>query len=97
MCESRFQPFLLVQGGRQLACDAQTLFSVFQPYTYKASAHFKELRDASQLLSLAPESLQQLKADLHGMSAADGKQRLKQHGVFKLTSEEAIGIMDQRL
>ena len=98
VCVSSYNWLILnVQGGRQLACDAQTLFSVFQPYTYKASAHFKELRDASLLLSLEPETLHELKVSLHSMSKSDSKQRLKQLGVLKLTPDEALGIMDQRL
>ena len=86
-----------MQGGRQLACDAQTLFSVFQPYTFKPAAHFKELRDASLLLAMEPDSLHELGAALHNCSAEEGKEKLKQVGVLRLAPDQAISILNQRI
>ncbi|KAL3137392.1 hypothetical protein ABBQ32_006915 [Trebouxia sp. C0010 RCD-2024] len=84
------------QGGRQLACDVQTLFSVFQPYTLKPAAHFKELRDASLLLAMTPDMLHALTAALHSSDDA-GLKQLKQAGVLRLSPDQAISIIDQRV
>ena len=85
-----------LQGGRQLACDVQTLFSVFQPYTLKPAAHFKELRDASLLLAMTPEALHALTAALHSSEDA-GLKQLKQAGVLRLSPDQAISIIEQRV
>lgn len=87
---------LCLQGGRQLACDVQTLFSVFQPYTFKPAAHFKELRDASLLLAMAPDALHALTEALHSRSDVGSKQ-LKKAGVLRLSPDQAISIMEQRI
>lgn len=85
-----------MQGGRQLACDVQTLLSVFQPYTFKPAAHFKELRDASLLLAMDPDALHTLKSALHSSDRGDAKQ-LKQAGVLRLSTDQAVSILEQRL
>lgn len=84
------------QGGQQLACDIQTLFSVFQPYTVKPAAHFKELRDASLLLAMDPNALHALMEALHS-TGDTGTKQLKQAGVLRLSTEQAMSIMQQRL
>lgn len=86
-----------MQGGRQLACDAQTLFTVFQPYTFKPAAHFKEFRDASILVSLEPDALQELVAALRTGSPDEGKEALKRVGVLRLAPDQAITVLEQRL
>lgn len=89
--------FVILQGGRQLACDAETLFTVFQPYTFKPAAHFKELRDASLLLSLEPDAMHELMTTLRSLSPDIGKERLKQHGVLRLAPDQALSILEQRM
>ncbi len=89
--------FVILQGGRQLACDAETLFTVFQPYTFKPAAHFKELRDASLLLSLEPDAMHELVTTLRSSSPDIGKERLKQNGVLRLAPDQALSILEQRM
>ena len=88
---------VILQGGRQLACDAETLFTVFQPYTFKPAAHFKELRDASLLLSLEPDAMHELMTALRSSSPNIGKERLKQHTVLRLAPDQALSILEQRM
>jgi len=85
------------QGGRQLACDAQTLFSVFQPYTFKPAAHFKEFRDASLLLSLEPTAQHKLSIALQTLPSIASKEKLRQIGVLRLAPDQAISVLQQHV
>lgn len=70
---------------------------MFQPYTFKPAAHFKELRDASILLALEPTAMQELVSLLQSSQISIAKGKLKELGVLRLLPDQALGVLEQRV
>lgn len=94
----------------QFATDVAAVIGVFQPWTPRPAAHFRELSDAVILLTLPQDQAHSFAASLgaaaeahHGEdvvlgSAADGiDELLSGTGITRLTVPRAMAVLDKRL
>ena len=86
-----------MQGASQFQTDVSGLIAVFQPYTPRPAAHLRELAEACTLLTLEPDQAASVAANLAAMAPADGAAQLKALRVARLTPEQALCVLGQRL
>ncbi|KAK9817674.1 hypothetical protein WJX72_000495 [[Myrmecia] bisecta] len=92
--EARFSD----EGARQFAVDCNALIAIFQPYTPRPAAHFRELKEATLLLVLPEQEAHAAANALHdAQHEAEIMSLLKQLGVTRLTREQALCVLAQRL
>jgi hypothetical protein len=73
------------------------LIAVFQPYTPRPAAHLRELAEACTLLTLEPDQAASVASNLAAMTPQDGVAQLKALRVARLTPDQAICVLNQRL
>ncbi|BDA46253.1 probable RAD50-interacting protein 1 [Coccomyxa sp. Obi] len=91
--EARFS----AEGAVQFQTDVSGLIAVFQPYTPRPAAHLRELAEACTLLTLEPDQAASVAANLAAMAPQDGAAQLKALGVARLTPDQALCVLSQRL
>lgn len=86
----------MLQGAQQLASDVAAVCSVFQAYTPKPSAHFRESTESAKILaadeSTAEEGMRQLHANPSVISPA-----FKALGIVRLNPMQTAQLLAQRL
>lgn len=87
---------MLIQGAQQLEADVSGVCNVFQAYTPKPAAHFRESTESAKILSadevLAEEGMRQLHANPSTVPEA-----FKGLGVVRLSSMQAAQLLAQRV
>lgn len=86
-----------VQGASQFQTDVSGLIAVFQPYTARPAAYLRELAEACTLLTLDADQAASIAANLAAMSPQDGIAQLKALRVARLTPDQALCVLRQRL
>ncbi|KAK9906635.1 hypothetical protein WJX75_005264 [Coccomyxa subellipsoidea] len=85
------------EGASQFQTDVSGLIAVFQPYTPRPAAHLRELAEACTLLTLEPDQAASVASNLAAMTPQDGVAQLKALRVARLTPDQAICVLNQRL
>ncbi len=86
-----------MQGASQFQTDVSGLIAVFQPYTARPAAYLRELAEACTLLTLDADQAASIAANLAAMSPQDGTAQLKALRVARLTPDQALCVLRQRL
>lgn len=87
---------LLMQGAQQLGSDVAAVCSVFQPYTPKPAAHFRESTESAKILSAEEATAQEGMQQLH-LNASSLPEVFKQLGVVRLHPMQVAQLLAQRL
>lgn len=92
--EAQFSSF----GVRQFSVDCKAVLALFQPYSSRPQAHFKELSEALLLLQLEDEAHGQLfKLLNHSSNVVDTRRELQAVGVNTLTGHQAAAVLGRKL
>lgn len=84
------------QGARRFAADVRALIAVFQPYTLRPAAHFREASEAAALLGDDEARASALAHTLAGDPEGAGP-LLNHMGVLRLTPQQAACVLARRL
>ncbi len=102
---ARPAPLSLLQnaGAQQLLADSTALAGIFQPYTQKPAAHFRETLAACRLLMLSDDEASEVVRRVSALEASEGpaaykKDSLLLHlGAVCLTPHQMIAVIERRV